>query len=1305
MKTLLHLARRAALHAFLAALVALALSLSVLRLWLLPKVAEFRAPLAAQIGTLIGETVRIDALSAHLRGFHPEIFIEGLHILDPQGRSAIRFATVRLNLDTFRSLAAGEPRFNRIEVVGPKLSIRRKPDGTLAVIGLTIAEKPPAWLLAGGDIGLLDAEVDWQDLRTGTPPLPLGRINLWLRNTRHRHRLSADFALPDGLGQSLRLALDARGDLFEPTGWRGTIYLEGHGLDAARLTSVLPAARLGLRAGAADARIWLNWQGAWRSVAGDVSLTAPLFEHRPDQHTEHPLALHSLATRFFWENRPDGWRLDLTGFRPALHDPWPDSRLAVAVSRRPDGALSSLSAAASHLDLGDVGSALNSLALLDGDTRAALRALAPHGSLGDARLFYSPGAPMGERLALCGQFRDLAAHAWQTVPGFSGLGGNACGTDGAGHATLSVRPGHLNLAALGLRRPIPLTELRAELAWRQTKSDWRLAWPSVSARNAELALQGQGRLALSKAVNAPPYVDLEARLTGVDVAAVRHYIPSALVPDAARWADGALNAGRISRADILFKGFAADFPFGKGEGLFRAELDTEDLRLTFNPDWLPVTQTRLHALFQSASVTLDARQGRIGAGQIVEAHGNIDNLLANNPWLRITGRVRTGVADALEFLAHSPLRKIPERLGKDASASGEADVALKLAVPLNSKLGQTSAEGTANFRRAGLKISALDLALSHIEGPLHFNGEGFRSDAIRAKLLGQPAVIGVKSEAGEIRIGVQGKASVATLGQTFPADLWHWAKGAADYRLDLALPETLDAQNVPVRLALASDLVGIALDLPAPLGKPASETRALTIETSLQAGRETPVQLTYGPDLKARLRLLDGPEGLRLSGGDIAFAQPLPATGRMMPGLGFAARLDGLDAGAWRRWWNENPAGGAGAGLLREVHWRIGKLAWNGADFGRFAGDAERRESAWRGRIDGDYLQGEFTATADSIRADLDRLKLPTAPARPNPPQPSASATPPVGPDDAGDIDPASVPSLRLRAKRLLWKNADLGPLELDTERRAHGMVIKTLGVKTKAHQLDLRGHWTHAPNRSASTHLEGKLHIASLGEFLAAIGKGGDVRDTPTDSQFSLDWPGAPHRYAAATVTGEVKLALGKGGLLNVEPGLGRVIGMLNLQSLWRRLSLDFSDMFGKGLAYDGVAGTFRLGGSQAITEGFLIDAVSARIIIGGRAGLVAKDLDQSVAVIPRTSVALPIAGALAGGPAVGAALLLAQQLVGEEVDSIATTHYAVQGSWDNPTITRIHHNHMPLDVLDQAWSGVKNLSGFAGQQEEQKK
>lgn len=1294
MKRVFRFTHRAALYLLFSALLALALFFSVLRAWLLPQVEEFRSSLESHIGSLIGEKVRIDRLAARLYGFHPEVTIKGFHILDSEGRSAIRFDTVRLNLDSFRTVAEGEPRFDRVEVVGPKLSVRRKPDGSIAVLGLTIMEKPPAWLLAGGRIDLLDAEVDWQDQTSQAPPLRLGSVDLRLRNDGERHRLSADFALPHDVGRSLRLALDAEGDLFEANGWRGTVYLETHGLDAGRLVGGYRPSDFGIRSGTADAKIWMRWHDGPSWAAGEFEIHAPVLAAATETQ-EHRIALKSLASRFQWERQARGWQLDLDRFRPVSSRPWPETRLAVAVGQRPDGNLDSIAAYASHLDLADLATVLQALPVLDADAAAASRSLAPHGTLKQLRGYFAPSESIGRRLALCGGFQDARITAARGIPGFSGLHGDFCGTDAAGSATLSAAPGQLVLAEQGMKRPVPLAGFEASLSWRHADTGWTLDIPELRARNQELSLAGRIRIDLPERPELSPFLDLQARISDLEVAAARHYMPVNLIPGTAKWVERALTGGRISRWDILFRGHTADYPFQQREGVFQAELDAANVTMRYSPNWPELAKARIHAAFQGAGAEVTAYDGSLGAGKVVEAHGTIANM-NRNPRLALTGSVRAGLADALDFLAQSPLRNIPERLRRIASVSGDADIALNLEIPLDDSESETGVDGTANLQGATLRLAEPDLAAENLEGLLHFTQHGLRAEAIRARIFGEPALIDVDHEDDDILLTIRGRAGIATLQEKFPADAWRHAAGAAGYRLDLRLPETLDPHTAPIALALSSDLSGIALDLPAPLGKSHAEARSLSLETRIRAGNPIPLRLAYGPGLRARLRFSSPEQGFRPESGEIAIGQPLPLTERAS-GLTLSAHLDTLDAGTWSRWARAAFAESAGAGLLQELQLHIGKLFWNSSEWGRLALDLKRDRGSWQGRIDSNFARGRISAAKDLARFDLESLGFPKSSA------PLAGGNPAPAPAiDTPDIDPATVPGLQIRSRHFLWKGADLGPLELDTERRAHGMIIKGLNVRAKGHGLKLVGNWTRTPNRPASTHLEGKMHIDRLGEFLALLGRGGEVRETASDLDFTLDWPGAPYRFSAATVAGEMKLNFGKGGLLNIEPGLGRVVGMLNLNSLWRRLSLDFSDLFGKGLAYDGIAGTFRIGGGQAVTEAFLVDAVSAKILITGRVGLIARDLDQIVTVIPHTTAALPIAGALAGGPAVGAAVYVAQRLVGEEVDRLAATQYAARGSWDSPEITRINHN-MPLDMLDKAWSGVKNLSGF-GKQEEQK-
>ena len=109
-----------------------------------------------------------------------------------------------------------------------------------------------------------------------------------------------------------------------------------------------------------------------------------------------------------------------------------------------------------------------------------------------------------------------------------------------------------------------------------------------------------------------------------------------------------------------------------------------------------------------------------------------------------------------------------------------------------------------------------------------------------------------------------------------------------------------------------------------------------------------------------------------------------------------------------------------------------------------------------------------------------------------------------------------------------------------------------------------------------------------------------------------------------------------------------------------------------------------------DAFTSDFTIAGSSAIISIAGRTGLVNRDYDQLVTVTPQVSSSLPIAGAIAGGPAVGAAVFLAERLVGKEFNRMTEVQYQVRGTWEKPVYEKLQKNRRPADA-----SGARRQSG----------
>jgi uncharacterized protein YhdP len=169
------------------------------------------------------------------------------------------------------------------------------------------------------------------------------------------------------------------------------------------------------------------------------------------------------------------------------------------------------------------------------------------------------------------------------------------------------------------------------------------------------------------------------------------------------------------------------------------------------------------------------------------------------------------------------------------------------------------------------------------------------------------------------------------------------------------------------------------------------------------------------------------------------------------------------------------------------------------------------------------------------------------------------------------------------------------------------------------------------------------------------------------------LSWDGGFSSELLTRATGKVTVAAENGQLLNVQPGAGRVLGLFSVAALPRRLALDFSDLTDKGLSFDSIHGDFELRDGNAFTNNLLLRGPAAEIGIAGRTGIGARDYDQTAVVTGNLGASLPVAGALAGGPAVGAALLLFSQVFKEPLKGITRGYYRITGPWDNPVVERI--------------------------------
>ncbi|BCX89042.1 hypothetical protein MIN45_P1412 [Methylomarinovum tepidoasis] len=787
-----------------------------------------------------------------------------------------------------------------------------------------------------------------------------------------------------------------------------------------------------------------------------------------------------------------------------------------------------------------------------------------------------------------------------------------------------------------LEQPLAIARADGTLRFDWGKDRWRLHSDHLALANADALLQT--RFTLRGGRNATPYLDLRGHLGYLNLARLHAYLPQAAM-QAAAWLRRNLK-GRLE-GDLLWHGPLDGWPFPNHRGHMEARLTGSEIQIRFHKHWPAITDAAVDIRLNDARLDGRLRAGRIAATSIRRLTAQLDLSDPTLP-LQLHGETRATLAQARRLLLRSPLQAAIHHIDPWLQARGRGRVALDIQVPLQHP-ETFQLQGHAQIHGTELALKPYPLTLHPYQARFDFDQASFQAN-IEGRCRNQPATFEISSGSQDTRILFHTRIDTDAFPELSAVDGIH---GSAALDGELRIPHREDKAAV---LQLASDLQGLAIDRPPPLGKPARQRRPFTLRAWLRENAAIPLDVEY-PPLDAAL--IWHPKQGRLSG-RIGVNQPPPPPGVNPAGIVVQGHLAHLPLAPWL---DEAHATALPAcSLLQGLDLKVRHLQWRGQDLGRHRLQLTKNETGWSTRIDSDYTQGRARFDAGHIDIDLEFLDLARLHRLLN--------AAPV-PTDTDTL--SGLAGIRLHCRRLLWDRIDLGHLQLSLtpDPSPFGFQLK---LRAATHRLKARGHWI--PAFPGYMDLEGRFYSPDLGRFLRRIEHPTLLADTPTRLDFHLHWPGAPYAFTPARLDGELHLRTGPGRLPAIEPGAGRLLGLLYLGTLQRRLRLDFSDLFAKGLAYERIEGHIHLRQGKAVTDDFLVDAVPARITLSGSADLHHRTVDEIVTVRPNTPFTLGVFPQASG---LAARL---QRLFNAPLDSLTQSQYAITGPWDDPTIVRIRRN-----------------------------
>ncbi len=1221
-----------------------------LRYVVLPNINDYRDPIAQAISRAAGQRISIGAITGSWQGYRPELTFQDVRVFDARNEQALSLGRVEAVL-SWLSLLDAEVRFDALEIIEPELEVRRDAAGVLWIAGITVERRPGGeggfadWLLTQRQVVVRNAQIVWRDEARAAPDLTLTKVSFRLDSDGESHRFGLNATPPAEVAS----AIAARGELLgrsvhDLQAWRGRLYLDFDYADLAQAQTWL-AVPIDVARGLGSLRVWMDLEGPQVVAAtADLGLANVQARLAPDLPE---LALANLRGRLAWNSR--GGRTQITaqslGFTTAEGLTLAPMEFSFTRSATGEGGHRS-ELRLERLDLAPVVELAEYLPL-DAALRGRLARSSPSGMVDEAQFSWDGEWNPGRPYRAHARFSGLALKPDGVFPGFRGMGGKLDANEGGGAVSLSARDAQVVLPRV-FSEEITLDFLTAEADWKFQEGQTLVNLKNVAFTNEHLAGNVYGWYR-SDPEGGPGNADLAGTMVRADARQVWRYIP-VIAPGTQAWLKRALLAGESRDVRFRLKGPLRDFPFDDEKtGLFEVRTQVTGVTLDYANGWPPLTNAVAEVVFRGRRMDVRPQSGSLLGLRLSNVEASISDLGKHDEHLLVKGAAEGPTAEFLRFVEVSPVLGYTNRITEDMKASGNARLDIDLDLPLG-RIADSVVSGVLVLRDNQVNVDPRLPPLEGFGANIAFTRKSVSVTNGRARLAGNPVSFEASNQKdGAMALNVAGTLDAPLLRSLSNHPALKFVEGQAKWRGNIAVRDKIAS------LRIDSNLVGIASTLPAPFAKTAEAGLPVRLEIRERPKRQRLLAIDLGKVASARL-LLDSaePDGIRRGMVSLGTRASLPAA----DGLWVNGSLDVLDVDSWRPIF---AAGAGGTALdLGGADLQIGILDANGRRFHDLRINATSRDSAWQVALSGREIEGHlsWTSAGDGrLSARLTRFTLP----------PLATTLEAGTP---GGFSAERLPSIDLVAENFNYEGRDLGRLSVLADPDPSGWHLQRLEITNPQTKLNINGRW--AVGEVSRTDVTVRLEVNDIGKFFSRVGLYEGVKGGSALLEGPIAWAGGPSRVDIPSLAGRLRLEAKDGRFRQIEPGVAKLLGILSLQALPRRASLDFEDVFSKGFSFDRIIANLSVANGVAYTEDFMMEGSAARVGMHGQVDLAAETQDLVVRVTPSLSGSIAVAGAIVN-PAVGVAAYIAQKALKDPFSRLASFEYSVTGTWADPVVARI--------------------------------
>ncbi|NOX08081.1 MAG: TIGR02099 family protein [Gammaproteobacteria bacterium] len=1214
----------------------------------------FHQKIETAVQQILQQPISLGLIRGDWQGLYPGLVVYDIQLTTAHDEHPFIIQELRLSVDWPSSLSKRTLQLNGLIINGMSAFVERTTDGTIHVQGIIPQQSSfdaLSAIFSLPNIHVNDSRLSW--LAKGADVMELNNIGLSLHNHNHIHQMEVSFQPGKALASSVRMQMDLNGTIHDRGSWLGSVYVETEDLQ--------PFYFLDSDNNASN-HYFAKHLASWITIQ-DGQISRVLGQGIAEQD--------KVTGVFQWLRQGEGWLLDINGFIPMTPDEnFVDHGLSLQATMDNADQMH-YRMGMQGIDFSWLSQLMASTGLLPENIDDMVHGLALQGVVDDLQMDLSTNQEaVISGFDIDAQINAFSMHSWNKIPGVDGLDLLIKGDMETGTVSITGEGSSFDAPKI-FRWPLVLDRVNGSLEWDYQDKVLTLLAEDFEVGNSHI--QTKTRLHLAIPLDEKrAHMDMQVNYGNGDIEHVEPYLPAGIMPaGAVKWLDKALVSGRVTQGGMLFYGDLKDFPFHHNDGRLEVRFDVKDGILDYKKGWKDIHALQAEVLFLNQSMIIHGHKGTILGVQLSQVKVSIDNL--KRAYLTVDGTATGSFDRMMRFVKESPVGGSYTSGVGGFNGVGDAQLNLRLGIPLALNSGDYRVNGDVDLEGNRLLLPDWDLSVDELKGRFSFDGSTLYARNLQGHLFGDPVQISMNAlPQGEdifTRIEIQGKVDVRKKVQQQAAFLINHSAGLSQWLLRMDMPTSTKTTGLPVELSLSSDLQGLSIDLPYPLSKKKDETGWLELKTRLSAsGQSKMIDMSYNGLFSAQLELGGDNNAAAWKRLAIAFGEQ-PARVSDQYAITVSGELDYLNVSAWLTALERIDRSGQDISRSLFVDLNLAGMGVSQYHFNdtRVVID---QDDGWNIKLAGDDLSGIIRVPSlidqqHPLLVKLDRMVL----------NPVATERTESDISEAIDLQPGDVPPTDIQVRKLYFRELLLGEFQCVLQQGDNALVMNDSVLSSDWLNMEMSGDWRVKDNIS-KTQLSMTIRDSSLEKLLHLFAIKNYVRNGDMTANIELNWNDTPQNFSIQAVNGELDLHVKKGRLLNVNTGMGKILGLLNFSTIPRRFTLDFDDFLREGFVFDRIKGHLSLWNGSAYTSNFVVDGPVAEIQLFGRTGLSDKDYDLNVTVRPHLSSSLPLLGIIAGGPGIGAALYLADKLFSSSFDGLnklGDSEYTVTGNWDQPQVNRV--------------------------------